>query len=318
MSCSFQGQSTSRSDRKQGGAFMMERFRADRFWLAAKRTWLMIVNFARRAHNHNWELDPVTRSLLDTDFYKLLMLQFIWKHFPKTRVSFALFNRATSVRLADMVAIEEIAAQMEHARSLHFRRSELVWLAGNTFYGRRGIFEPDFLTWLEKDFRLSEYELSTKDGQLQMHFSGTWPETTMWELYALSIVNELKTRESLKTLSEFGLDILYARAKTKLWGKIERLRGVPGLKIADFGTRRRHSFLWQEYVVDAMASNLGNSFIGTSNAFLAHKHDLEAIGTKAHEIPMVLAALANDDEELQASQYRVLELWQGTYDGALP
>jgi nicotinate phosphoribosyltransferase len=277
----------------------------------------MIVNFARRAHNHNWELDPVTRSLLDTDFYKLLMLQFIWKHFPRTRVSFALYNRARSVRLADMVAIEEIAAQMEHARSLRFRRSELVWLAGNTFYGRRGIFEPDFLTWLENDFRLSEYELSTKDGQLQMNFSGTWPETTMWELYALSIVNELKTRESLKTLSEFGLDILYARAKTKLWSKIERLRGVPGLKIADFGTRRRHSFLWQEYVVDAMASNLGNNFIGTSNAFLAHKHDLEAIGTNAHEIPMVLAALANDDEELQASQYRVLELWQGTYDGAL-
>jgi nicotinate phosphoribosyltransferase len=277
----------------------------------------MIVNFARRAHNHNWELDPVTRSLLDTDFYKLLMLQFIWKHFPRTRVSFALYNRARSVRLADMVAIEEIAAQMEHARSLRFRRSELVWLAGNTFYGRRGIFEPDFLTWLENDFRLSEYELSTKDGQLQMNFSGTWPETTMWELYALSIVNELKTRESLKTLSEFGLDILYARAKTKLWSKIERLRGVPGLKIADFGTRRRHSFLWQEYVVDAMASNLDNNFIGTSNAFLAHKHDLEAIGTNAHEIPMVLAALANDDEELQASQYRVLELWQGTYDGAL-
>ena len=277
----------------------------------------MIVNFARRAHNHNWELDPVTRSLLDTDFYKLLMLQFIWKHFPRTRVSFALYNRARSVRLADMVAIEEIAAQMEHARSLRFRRSELVWLAGNTFYGRRGIFEPDFLTWLENDFRLSEYELSTKDGQLQMNFSGTWPETTMWELYALSIVNELKTRESLKMLSEFGLDILYARAKTKLWSKIERLRGVPGLKIADFGTRRRHSFLWQEYVVDAMASNLDNNFIGTSNAFLAHKHDLEAIGTNAHEIPMVLAALANDDEELQASQYRVLELWQGTYDGAL-
>ena len=53
----------------------------------------MIVNFAERAHNHNWELDPVTRSLLDTDFYKLLMLQFIWKHYPKTPVSFSLLNR---------------------------------------------------------------------------------------------------------------------------------------------------------------------------------------------------------------------------------
>jgi len=95
------------------------------------------------------------------------------------------------------------------------------------------------------------------------------------------------------------------------------LRGVPELSVADFGTRRRHSFLWQEYVVVAMAANLRSSFIGTSNAFLAHKHDLEAIGTNAHEIPMVVAALANDDAELKASQYEVLELWQQTYEGAL-
>src|ERR1700739_1798371 len=277
----------------------------------------MIVNFARRAHNHNWELDPVTRSLLDTDFYKLLMLQFIWKHYPKTRVTFSLGNRASSVRLADMFPIEELEAQMEHARKLRFRRSELVWLAWNTFYGRRGIFQPEFLTWLENDFRLSDYELSVQDGQFHMNFTGYWPETTMWELYSLSIVNELKTRASLKKLSEFGLDILYARAKTKLWSKIERLCGVPGLKLGDFGTRRRHSFLWQEYVVESLADNLGRAFIGTSNAFLAHKHDLEAIGTNAHEIPMVLAALADDEEELKQSQYKVLELWQGTYEGAL-
>ena len=133
----------------------------------------------------------------------------------------------------------------------------------------------------------------------------------------MAILDELKTRAQLKTLSEFGLDILYARAKTKLWGKIERLRGVPGLSVADFGTRRRHSFLWQEYVVVAMAANLGSNFIGTSNAFLAHKHDLEAIGTNAHEIPMVMAALAKDDVELKASQYKMLELWQQTYEGAL-
>jgi nicotinate phosphoribosyltransferase len=279
----------------------------------------MIVNFAERAHNHNWELDPVTRSLLDTDFYKLLMLQFIWKHYPKTRVSFSLFNRSISVRLADMFSREELTHQMEHVRKLRFRRSELVWLAGNTFYGRRGIFEPAFLEWLERDFRLSDYELSIEDGQFLLSFDGLWSETTMWELYALSILDELKTRAAMKKLREFGLDILYARAKTKLWGKIERLRGVPGLAVADFGTRRRHSFLWQEYVVNAMASNLGNAFTGTSNAFLAHKHDLESIGTNAHEIPMVLAALTpnHDDDALRASQYRVLELWQATYEGAL-
>jgi nicotinate phosphoribosyltransferase len=277
----------------------------------------MIVNFAERAHNHNWELDPVTRSLLDTDFYKLLMLQFIWKHFPKTQVSFSLLNRSSEVPLGNLFAIQDLTQQMEHVRRLRFRKSELVWLAGNTFYGRRGIFEPAFLEWLERDFKLSDYTLSVKDGQFHLSFDGLWTETTMWELYALSIIDELRTRANVKRLSEFGLDILYARAKTKLWSKIERLRDVPGLSIADFGTRRRHSFLWQEYVVNAMASNLGRSFIGTSNAFLAHKHDLEAIGTNAHEIPMVLAALAPDDQALKASQYRVLELWQNTYEGEL-
>ena len=156
-----------------------------------------------------------------------------------------------------------------------------------------------------------------RDGQIHLSFDGLWTETTMWELYALAILDELKTRAHLKTLSEFGLDILYARAKTKLWGKIERLRGVPELSVADFGTRRRHSFLWQEYVVVAMAANLGSNFIGTSNAFLAHKHDLEAIGTNAHEIPMVMAALAPDDTALKASQYHVLELWKSSYEGAL-
>jgi len=277
----------------------------------------MIINLAERAHNHNWELDPVIRSLLDTDFYKLLMLQFIWKHFPNTRVEFALLNRHPAVRMADMIHIEELKVQLQHVRGLRFRKSELVWLAGNTFYGRRGIFEPAFLELLENDFRLSDYHLSVQEGQIQLSFEGAWTETTMWELYALAILDELKTRAHLKTLSEFGLDILYARAKTKLWSKIERLRGVPGLSVADFGTRRRHSFLWQEYVVVAMANSLQSSFLGTSNAFLAHKHDLEAIGTNAHEIPMVMAALAPDDVALKASQYRVLELWQQTYEGAL-
>jgi nicotinate phosphoribosyltransferase len=139
----------------------------------------------------------------------------------------------------------------------------------------------------------------------------------MWEIYALSAISELKTRASLKRLTELELDILYARAKTKLWGKMERLRGIPGLKVSDFGTRRRHSFLWQEYVARAMNDVLGSSFTGTSNTYLAYQHDLEAIGTNAHELPMALAAMAKDDEGLKMAQYRLLELWQQTYQGEL-
>ncbi len=277
----------------------------------------MIINLARRAHDHNWELDPITRSLLDTDFYKLLMLQFIWKQFPKTTASFSFINRSIDVRLADLINTDELREQLEQTKKLRFYKSELIWLAGNTFYGHRGIFEPDFLEWLERDFRLSDYELSMEDGQFSLSFRGLWTETTMWEIYALSVISELKTRASLKRLSEFELDILYARAKTKLWQKMERLRGVPGLKVSDFGTRRRHSFLWQEYVVKAMSDVLGSSFKGTSNTYLAYQHDLEAIGTNAHELPMALAAMANDEDELKTAQYRLLDLWQKTYQGEL-
>jgi nicotinate phosphoribosyltransferase len=277
----------------------------------------VIINLARRAHDHNWELDPITRSLLDTDFYKLLMLQFIWKHFPATDASFTLLNRSAAVRLGEMVSVEQLREQLEETRKLRFHKSELIWLAGNTFYGHRGIFEPAFLEWLERDFRLSDYDLSVHDGQLSLSFHGLWTETTLWEIYALSAIDELKTRASLKRLSEFELDILYARAKTKLWEKMERLRGVPRLSVSDFGTRRRHSFLWQEYVVKAMSDVLGANFAGSSNAYLAYKHDLEAIGTNAHELPMALAALANNEEDLKTAQYRLLELWQQTYQGEL-
>jgi nicotinate phosphoribosyltransferase len=283
----------------------------------------MNVNFAERAHNHNWKLDPIVRSLLDTDFYKLLMLQFIWKNFPTTQVTSEIHNRTVRVRLADRISAAALRDQMEHVRSLRLRKSELVWLAGNTFYGVRHIFSSEFLEWLERDFRLSDYEITEADGQLIIRFSGLWTEVTMWEVYSLAIVSEMKTRSALSTLNELELDVLYARAKTRLWDKIELLRNVEGLRLSDFGTRRRHSFLWQEYCVEVLATalNVGESerFTGTSNTALAYKHDLEAIGTNAHEIPMAMAALASrgSDVDLRASQYRMLELWQQSYGGAL-
>src|SRR5690606_19162024 len=91
----------------------------------------------------------------------------------------------------------------------------------------------------------------------------------------------------------------------------------PKLNLTDFGTRRRHGFLWQEWAITAAADALGDRFTGTSNAYLAMKHGFEAKGTNAHELPMVLATLSNSDEELKASQYDVLVKWADTYDGSL-
>ena len=277
---------------------------------------MTFTDIASRTYNHNFRLDPIVRSLLDTDFYKLLMLQMIRQLHPEVHATFSLINRSHAVRLAEVIDEGELREQLDHARSLRFTKKELIWLAGNSFYGKRRMFSPDFIEWLGR-FQLPDYELRTVDGQFELHFEGPWAQTSMWEIPALAIVNELRSRAALKGKGRFELDVLYARAKAKLWDKVERLRDLPDLVLSDFGTRRRHGFLWQRWCVEALKEGLGSRFIGSSNVLLAMDNDLEAIGTNAHELPMVMAALAPDDAGVAAAPYRVLEEWQALYDGNL-
>ena len=72
--------------------------------------------------------------------------------------TFTLINRTTKVRLADEIDEQELREQLDHARTVRFSKKEMIWLGGNTFYGKRQIFEPDFLEWLS-NFQLPEYEL---------------------------------------------------------------------------------------------------------------------------------------------------------------
>ncbi|RBP16505.1 nicotinate phosphoribosyltransferase [Roseiarcus fermentans] len=279
----------------------------------------MATDIATRVYNHTFRIDPAIRTLLDTDFYKLLMLQMIWKMHRERQVTFQLINRTTSVRLAEIVDERELIDQLDHARTLRFAKNELIWLAGNTFYGTRQIFEPGFMEWLAQ-FRLPDYELTQRDGQYELTFSGPWTGTTMWEIPALAIINELRARAAVRTMSRFDLDVLYARAKAKLWSKVERLRRLAEegpLKVSDFGTRRRHGFLWQRWCVEALQEGLGDNFIGTSNVKHAMDTGLEAVGTNAHELPMVYAALARDDAELRQAPYAVLRDWATMYGGNL-
>ncbi|WP_332065300.1 nicotinate phosphoribosyltransferase [Bartonella sp. CB189] len=274
------------------------------------------TDIARRVYDHTGKLDPIIRSLLDTDFYKLLMVQMIWGLYPDINVTFSLINRTKTIRLADDIDENELRDQLDHALSLRFTKKEMIWLAGNTFYGHKRIFKPDFLHWLE-NFQLPEYELARLDGQYILHFYGPWAHTSMWEIPALAIISELRSRAAMKNLDRFALDVLYARAKAKVWSKVEHLKKLPDIKISDFGTRRRHSFLWQRWCVEALKEGIGNSFMGTSNVLLAMDTDLEAIGTNAHELPMVIAALTNNDKELRKAPYQVLQNWSRYYDGNL-
>ena len=275
-----------------------------------------VTDIATRVYNHTWKLDPIVRSLLDTDFYKLLMLQMIRGLYPDVQATFTLINRSRQVNIGDEIDEAELRAQLDHARTIRFTKKELIWLGGNTFYGRQQIFAPEFLSWLA-NFRLPEYELRRDGHELVINFAGRWSDSMMWEIPALAIVNELRSRAAMKGLGRFNLDVVYARAKAKLWEKVERLARLPELRISDFGTRRRHSFLWQRWCVQALQEGLGEKLIGSSNVLLAFENDLEAIGTNGHELAMVLAALARNDDELRASPYRVLQDWQKYYGGNL-
>ncbi len=275
-----------------------------------------MTDIATRVYNHTWKIDPIVRSLLDTDFYKILMAQTIFRRQRNTRVCFSLINRTTRIRLAEIIDVGELKEQLDHVRSLRLSRGESTWLRGNMFYGRRQMFSPDFMEWFE-GLRMPEYHLEVKDGQYELTFDGPWVETTLWEIPALAIINELRSRAVLRGMGKFELQVLYARAMTRVWEKIERLQKLDGLRIADFGTRRRHGFLWQDWCVQAMQEGLGESFIGTSNCVIAMRREMEAIGTNAHELPMVYAALADSDDELAAAPYQVLEDWQEDYEGNL-
>lgn len=275
-----------------------------------------MLDIATRVYNHKWKIDPIVRSLIDTDFYKLLMCQSVFHNKPDVDVTFSLINRTTRIRLAELVDEGELRQQLDHIRTLRLSRGESTWLRGNMFYGKRQMFHPDFVEWFE-NLQLPPYHLEKKDGQYELTFEGKWPEVMLWEIPALAVLMELRGRAVLQDMGKFELQVLYARAMTKLWEKVEKLRGIEGLRIADFGTRRRHSFLWQDWCVQAMLEGLGQKFVGTSNCLIAMRREVEAIGTNAHELPMVYAALADTDGELARAPYQVLADWHREHEGNL-
>lgn len=274
-----------------------------------------MTDLATRAYNHSWKLDPIVRSLLDTDFYVFTMQQFQWKHNRNDVVKFSVRNRTTSVKLAEEVSVEALREQLDYVKSLRFAPSELIWLRGQNFYGQSGIFTDAYIAALST-FNMPDYDLTVRDGQFVLTSTAPWWQSSMWEMPFLTILNELRYRAKIARMTLSKIDRMYARAKVRLHDKLLRLASeCDNLNLTDFGTRRRHSFLWQEYAVVTAKEVLGHRFTGTSNVLLAMKHDLEAKGSNAHQLQMVRVALADNPEEMKREQYRVLEEWQNMYRG---
>ena len=254
---------------------------------------------------------PVIGSRLDTDFYKLLMGQSVIRHRPAVEVTFSIVNRTKSVRLAEEVDEDKLRAELDRARTLALTPAEAAYLSGIEIGGRR-IFTEAFLAAFA-DLRLPPYALDVRDGQFDLTFTGPWPAVMQWEVPALAILMELRSRAVLQGMPSASRKRLDAEAGARLEAKLERLSKLEGLRLADFGTRRRHSFAWQEEAVVRARDRLGRAFLGTSNVLLAMRHGIAPIGTSAHELPMVYAALADGDEALAAAPYAVVADWEDDY-----
>ena len=271
----------------------------------------------------NWKNEgAIVSSLLDTDFYKFPMGQLIFRSYSNVEVEFGLINRS-GAPLAKFIREEELRDELDQVRSLRFNNSELHYLRGTNEYGER-MFGEDFLQFL-KNLQLPPYRLERVGDSYRLSFAGPWAAVTYWEIPALAIVNELYYRSQLDAQSRFDQDVTQAAGISRLREKIGRLREYPAITFSDFGTRRRFSGAWHDYLVGALAEELPAQFRGTSNVHLAMKHGLLPMGTSAHELPMVVAALAfaeadktQDPEEILAgAQQEVLQGWWNLYGTGL-
>jgi len=244
-------------------------------------------------------------SLLDTDLYKITMLQ-AYYHAPEFRTvdvewKFACRNR-NGFDLSAL--IPEILRQLEHVCTLHFADEELEYLAQFPF------IKPDFIEFLrifQLDMRF--VHLQPKGNDLDLRFRGPLIHVTLFEIYALSIISELHT---LMHCGGINLDI----AREKLMQKIELLRGqeeMPGFAFADFGTRRRASKAWQEEVLITLKRQLPKYFSGTSSLHFARVLGIKPIGTMAHEWLQSWQAVTR----LADAQKAALEAWVREYRGRL-
>ena len=273
-----------------------------------------ISKFVEEARRNSSEFGAPVRSLMDIDFYKFTMGQVIWSKYPDVEVTFKLIIRDKDIPLGNVVSEDELRMSLDYVRDLTLSRTDLYYLRGMNLY-QLNMFKEEYLDFL-RTFKLPPYCLVRKDGEIELSFTGKWVEVSMWETIALAIVSELYYRSLMKKMSKTELELVYARAMDRISRKLEELQKHPRIRFADFGQRRRHSFLWQEWVIGLAKEMMGGQFVGTSNTWMAFHHDLSPSGTNAHEMPMVAVALAPDDDKV-AAQYEVLKVWEETYGQGL-
>jgi len=247
----------------------------------------------------------IIESLLDTDLYKFTMMQVVLHHFPGAHVEYRFKCRTPGIDLTPY--IREIETEIGGLCRLRFLQRELDYLR------RWRFFKSDFVDLL-KLFQLDERFVSVQPspaepGEIEIIIDGPWLHTILFEVPLLAIVSEVYFR---RTRPRPNL----AEGRRRLQTKIAQINGVPDaeFRIADYGTRRRFSRIWQDEVVRTLRDGIGAKFVGTSNVHFALEHELTPLGTMAHEYLQACQAVG---PRLRDSQVFAFNTWAREYRGDL-
>lgn len=249
------------------------------------------------------------------DYYKATMGQVEFDKNRDTIVTFELKNRGAN-KLSEYVAPEQLTARLDQLKD-GWEPEEIAYLAGLTNQDGGPRFTSEYLDFLA-DNPLPPVEVGLDEtGELTVRTTGAWPLVTFWETVVMSELNELFFAQKL-AVEGSSLEALYAEGDARLDAKIALLKGRPDIKFSDFGTRRRFSYDWQKHVIERVAGELPDNFLGTSNIFLAHELGLRPIGTYAHEMPMVYGALEQiEGNDPLDGHHKMLRDWEETHRGDL-
>ena len=249
--------------------------------------------------------DRIIQSMLDTDFYKLTMMQAVLHQYPNAMVEWAFKCRNSE----DLIPhIDEIRRQISLLSELKLTKDEEEYLTSIPY------FKPDFVRFM-KLFRYNPEYVSVEEvnGELSIRVNGPWLQVILFEIVALAIVSEVRNRHLFP-------DTTVDMVVEKLSNKNKELQAkadasvLDSFTLADFGTRRRFSLKAQETVIDKMMTEFPGKFVGTSNVDIARRYGLKPIGTMAHEWIMAHQQLGS---RLVDSQSRALESWVQEYRGEL-
>lgn len=254
----------------------------------------------------------LTRGL---DYYKATMGQLEFLQHPDAEVTFTLKNRAEA-RLSEFVQPAELQARLDSLQE-GWKPEEIAYLASLQNQDGTAQFSEEYLDFL-LDHPLPPVTVSLDErGDIAASSTGPWPLVTFWETVVMSELNELYFARKCE-VEGTSLAELYEEGDRRLGEKIALLKDRPDITFSDFGTRRRFSYEWQKHVIERVATELPENFMGTSNIYLAHQLGLKPIGTFAHELPMVYAALADESGNNPLDGHnKVLQDWQQLYKNDL-